>query len=244
MAMKIKVIIPNSGMDRVTLDSRERMLAQAVSPGTTLCVDCIKSGPDSIESHTDEVLAGIQTLEECARAEKEGFDAVVVYCFSDLAVDAARETVRIPVIGPGETALAAADLISLRFTVATTVTENVSRTKRRLMKNKIAREKLAAVRPLDIPVVSLRQDPQLTERYLERICRAAVDEDGADTVLLGCLGMAQYGSGLEGTFGIKILDPAFLAVAYAELAARLALVPAGGLYSKYKKGKIYVKGLS
>ena len=50
-------------------------------------------------------------------AEKEGYDAIVIYCFSDVGIDAIRENVRIPVIGPGETSLAAASMICNRFTV-------------------------------------------------------------------------------------------------------------------------------
>ena len=55
--MKIKVVIPNSGMDRETLDARERMLSRALPAGTEISVDCIPSGPRSIESNTDEILA-------------------------------------------------------------------------------------------------------------------------------------------------------------------------------------------
>ena len=42
--MKLKVIIPNSGMDRKTLDERERMLAQYADPDTEISVDCIAGG--------------------------------------------------------------------------------------------------------------------------------------------------------------------------------------------------------
>ncbi len=55
--MRIKVIIPNSGMERSTLDKREEMLAQYAWPGTEISVDCIPKGPESIESFYDEVLA-------------------------------------------------------------------------------------------------------------------------------------------------------------------------------------------
>ena len=82
--MRIKVLIPNSGMDRKTLNARETMLSRAVSTETEISVDCIQSGPVSIESVTDEVFAGPLLLQEAIRAEREGYDAFVVYCFSDL----------------------------------------------------------------------------------------------------------------------------------------------------------------
>ena len=84
--MRIKVLIPNSGMDRKTLNARETMLSRAVSTETEISVDCIQSGPVSIESVTDEVFAGPLLLQEAIRAEREGYDAFVVYCFSDLSL--------------------------------------------------------------------------------------------------------------------------------------------------------------
>ena len=172
--MKIKVVIPNSGMDRDTLNARESMLSRAVSPGTQISVDCIPGGPISIESVTDEVTAGPYLLEAGRQAQREGYDAFVVYCFSDLAVDALRENLSIPVIGPGAVALAAADMLSNRFTVVTTVERNVSRTLRRLKQNPLCREKMAGVRALNIPVAELRDDPKATIRYLSKLCQRAV----------------------------------------------------------------------
>lgn len=223
--MKIKVVIPNSGMDRETLTAREHMLSRAVSAQAELSVDCIPSGPASIESNTDEVMAGPLLIQAARRAEAEGFDAFVVYCFSDLAVPAIRENVSIPVVGPGEVALAAADIISNRFSVITTVEGNISRTYRRLIQNPTAQRKMRSVRALNIPVAALREDPDATRAYLERVCRQCVEEDGADTVVLGCLGLAQYGEAVEQACGAKVIDPAFCALAWAELAARLSLRP-------------------
>ena len=79
--MKIKVLIPNSGMDRDTLKARESMLSRAVSSGTHISVDCIPGGPISIESVTDEVMAGPYLMEAGRQAQREGYDAFVS-CFS------------------------------------------------------------------------------------------------------------------------------------------------------------------
>lgn len=119
--IKIKILIPNSGMNQETLHAREKMLSRAVSPETVLSVDCIPAGPISIESVTDEVFAGPYLLKAARAAQQEGYHAFVVYCFSDLAVDALRENLTIPVVGPGEISLSVARMISNRFTVVTTV---------------------------------------------------------------------------------------------------------------------------
>lgn len=233
--MKIKVIIPNSGMDRSTLDARERMLSRALSPGVALSVDCIPSGPQSIESHTDEVLAGPLLLQAAIQAEQDGFDAFVVYCFSDLAITAIRENISIPVVGPGEVSLATAGMISNRFSVITTVEKNISRTYHRLMQNPISQHKLSSVRALNIPVAKLREEPSITLSYLNQVCSKAVTEDGADTIILGCLGMAQYGQAVEQAYGVKVIDPAFTALAWAELSARIGIRPSRRSVAVYRR---------
>ena len=234
--LKIKVLIPNSGMDQATLHEREKMLSRAVSQGVQISVDCIPAGPNSIESVTDEILAGPYLLRLGQQAQANGFDAVVIYCFSDLALGALRENLSIPVIGPGEISLAVAGMLSNRFTVITTVERNISRTLRRLMENPVCREKLTRVRALNIPVVELRDNPQATMDYLRKACKAAVEEDQSDTLVLGCLGMAEYGDSLEQEFGIKVVDPAFLAVAWAELSVRLHLIPSHRSYGNRQEG--------
>ena len=139
-----------------------------------------KKGPDELDCNTDEAFAAAEMVKESIRAEKEGYDAIVIYCFSDVGIDAIRENVRIPVIGPGETSLAAASMICNRFTVLTSESINIPRTYRRLMRNGIAREKMAAVRALDIPIGELRTNPEATEKYLKAVCKKAVEEDHSE----------------------------------------------------------------
>lgn len=102
------------------------------------------------------------------------------------------------------------------------------------MKNKVAREKMISVRALDIPVVELRENPEVTQHYLERLCEKSIAEDRIDTLILGCLGMARYGDLLEQKYGIKVIDPAFLAVGYAEFSARLGLIPSERAYTAFQ----------
>mgnify|MGYP000414645172 CR=1 FL=1 len=64
---------------------------------------------------------------------------------------------------------------------------------------------MAGVRALNIPVAELRDDPKATMRYLSKLCQKAVEEDRADTLVLGCLGLAEYGDALEQEFGVKSL---------------------------------------
>ena len=77
--MKIKVIMTDKAMDRETMDQREKMLSAAVSEGVVISVDCIKKGPDELDCNTDEAFAAPELVKEGIKAEKEGYDAIVIY---------------------------------------------------------------------------------------------------------------------------------------------------------------------
>ncbi len=221
--VRIKVIIPNAGMERETLDDRERMLSAGVSETTLISVDCIRNGPESVESDVDEVLVGREILKEVARAGKDSFDAVVIYCFSDPALHAARQVVSIPVIGPGETSLAIAGLLGHRVSVITTLKENIPRTEMRMREQGTGKLSLVSVRSLDIPVSDLREDGEYTKQRLMEVCTKAIRKDGAEMILLGCLGLAGYGVPVQEKYSIPVIDPAFVSVGTAELFVRLKI---------------------
>ena len=69
--IRIKVLIPNSGMDQNTLEARKKMLSKAVSPQSILSVECIPAGPLSIESVTDEVSAAPYLLNAGRQAQQD-----------------------------------------------------------------------------------------------------------------------------------------------------------------------------
>jgi len=59
-------------------------------------------GPASIESYYDDSLAAPFVVQKILDAEKKGFNAMIINCFMDPGLDAAREVVSIPVVGAGE----------------------------------------------------------------------------------------------------------------------------------------------
>lgn len=228
--MKLKVIIPNSGMDRATLDQREEMLSAFASPDTHISVDCISGGPESIESAYDEILAGPYVVEQAMAAEQAGYDAVIIYCGSDPAVAAARELLHIPVIGPGKISKLIAMDLSFHYSVLTVLDSCISRDTEAIRESGLPAERLASVRSIGIPVSAVRDD---MDRTLEALCAAArlcVEEDGAQCIVLSCLGMAGMGSRMSEVLQIPVLDPAPIAVKYAEMLAGLHLCHSAAAY--------------
>lgn len=214
---RIKVIIPNAGMSPSVLKDRERMLKTVARADTEISVDCIAAGPESIESYYDELMASRYILEKVKAAEEDGFDAIVIYCTSDPAVDAAREIVNIPVIGPGEAVVHLATMLGHRFSYLTVLEETVPASEERIRSSKVDRSCLVSVRKLGIPVSRLRDDLEETKRAVIREGRKAVEEDGAQVIILGCMGLAGLGKEVQAEIGVPVIDPAFVSINMAEL---------------------------
>ena len=62
----------------------------------------VPEGPASIESMYEEYLSIPATARRAVELEQEGWEALILGCYGDPGLDALRELVSIPVVGPGE----------------------------------------------------------------------------------------------------------------------------------------------
>jgi len=218
--MKILVINPNT-TESMTEHLR-RTLTPLKGPDTELVVRNPEHGPVSIESAYDEAMAIPPTLELVRQAEKEGFAAVVLACFSDPGLEAARELVSIPVVGIEEATLHVAAMLGFKFSIMTSRRERVPSKVEHVARRGLE-SKLASVRPLDMSVLEMDAEPERTKKRILEVAGAAVREDGAEVIILGCAGLAGYAEDIERELGVIVLDPSPIAFKMAELLAGLGL---------------------
>lgn len=221
--MKLKVIIPNSGMKKETLREREIMLKEYAMESTEISVDCIDRGPESIESNYDEVLAGECIIEKVIEAEKEGYDAAVIYCGDDPAVAAAREIANIPVIGPGKISMLVANDLAYKFSILTVLDSMIPHNEELVRKFGLDASRVASVHSINIPVSYVRKNLEKTFSALLEEGKKAIEVNGAHALVLACLGMAGIGKRLQDALNVPVIDPAFLAIKYAEMLTTLGL---------------------
>lgn len=190
----------------------------AAGPGTTVVGRTADMGPVSIEGYYDEVFAVPAVITAAVAAEAEGYAGMVVACFDDTGVDAARCRVGIPVVGICEAGLLAASPLAKRIAVVTTqarakvpLTELVHR---------YGFADRVTVYAADIPVLAL-EDPSsgAREKIESEMTRAL--EAGAEAVLLGCAGMADLADSLQERFGVPVIDGVSAAVTVIEGLARI-----------------------
>lgn len=216
--MQILVINPNTS---VPMTQKIALAAQKVaSPGVNILARTSVYGPASIEGYYDEALS-LAGLLEVIRAEPS-FDAVVIACFDDTGLDAARCLTDKPVVGIGEAGYKMASMLANRFSVVTTLARSVPALEHNILKYGLERH-CARVRSSEVPVLDLEdRQPQALARIESEIGQA-IEQDRAEAIVLGCAGMTDLASDLSGRFGLPVLDGVTCAVAVVESMARAGL---------------------
>ena len=113
--MRVLVVNPNTSAAMTAAIAQE--LASIKRPDAEVDVVKPSEGPEVIESAYDESRAVPELLRLVRRAPEQGYDAVVIACFSDPGLDAARELVDIPVVGIQEASMYLAAMLGSAFGV-------------------------------------------------------------------------------------------------------------------------------
>lgn len=222
--MRLHVITPI-----VNCASRTREEFGAVLDASVqLSAEVLPQGPASIEDEVSEAQAVPHVIQRAIAAEQRGVDAIVIDCFGDPGVEAARRQVGIPVIGPGEASMHLAATLGRRFGVVT-VLPSVFEMLGHLADRCALRSRLGSIRSVDIPVLELESDLERLNAALVREAIKAVRFDDVDVILLGCTGMlgsaGAVARALRAEFGaeIPVIDPLLAATALAIGTARMHL---------------------
>lgn len=214
---RILVINPNSSTDcSAGIDTA--LAGFRVPGGPTIDVATLAEGPPAIYSWQDWH-GVVDPL--CRTIQRETADVYVVACASDPGIEAARATTRRPVLGVFRSAVAAAIAQAERFGVVAIV--DASRGRHLTALRAMGLEaRLAGHVALNTSMEALLA-PETARPALETAARTLVRQ-GAETVILGCTGMAQHCRTIEDAAGVPVIEPCQAAVA---LALRIVLPRAG-----------------
>jgi allantoin racemase len=227
--MKILVINPNTTAEMTK--QVETALNAVKRDDTVLEVTNPEIGPVGLASSYDEIVAGHELVKIVQGVSDQGYDAIVIACYSDPGIVAAKELCDIPVVGIAEAAMHVACMLGSKFTVLTTAKARIP-SKELYVRNNGLESRLASVRAIGVSVVETTHEPEKTKEGVLAVARKAIDEDGAEVIILGCAGMAGYAKELEQELGVPVLDPSTVALKVAEVMVDLQLKPSkAGLYA-------------
>lgn len=214
--MKILVINPNSS-PAMTADIRRA--AERYAAGR-FAVEVLPTpgAPEFIDTFEDRALAapGMMRL-----VREHPADAYVVACHCDPNLQLLRELTDRPVVGIGEASFSMAAMLGDSFSVLSTgIYSNPNKVN--LIRSYHMEAHLASVR-----AVEDGPEDELT-RYLAT-ARRAMQEDGAEVIILGCAGLCQLAGDMEKALGVPVLDGVACGLAVAE-----GMVYAGMHTSKFR----------
>lgn len=221
--MKILIINPDYGMTQEEMALRCRILEEYTAPDTQLAMVCPQSSGVELNSALDVVLAAPEIVQLAADGQNAGFDAVVLYCFSDPVIDACREALRIPVIGGAQASCLAALNVCRSFGVILADEARLPEKKLFLRTLGVSPERIGQIAAVNLNGVSPWADRETTFKKLLACGQKMMRETHTEAIVLGCLSFLGLAEPLSRVLGIPVIDPAVAAVTTAESIVRQRL---------------------
>jgi Asp/Glu/hydantoin racemase len=225
MMQRVLVVVPFAMSAQNLALRQEQLKGIALSPQLQFEFRPVKAGPLNYSSHHDFVLADAANFEAGCRAQEEGFSAVCIDTMSDSGVAALRSVLDIPVFGPGKVSMLAALMLGDRFSVLTMASRWKPLYKKALdelgLHHKCASVRAIEVAPDNQALLSGKEEDVFP--LLEAAARRAIDEDGAEVIVLGSTTMHQSHAWLSQRLPVPVINPGPLSYKMVEAALGLGL---------------------
>jgi allantoin racemase len=208
--------VGTSAFDRET----EELINAVRLPEFEPVVRSLAVGPPHLEYHTYEHEALGPMLEQFREAQADGCAAGIIGCFYDGGLRELRELVRMPVVGMAEASLALAVTMGHRFSIVVGRRKWIPKMHDNVLLYGHER-RLASFRSVEMGIPEVAEDPDLFfDRCIEE-ARKAVEEDGAEVVVLSEIATPQFWERAAKEMDAPIVDPGVACWKFAEMTADL-----------------------
>ena len=207
---QILVINPNSN-GSVTDGLAKELQSFNFSDGPEIVCVSLTQGPFGIESQAD--VESVKLPLRNMVYDRKNIDAFVIACYSDPGLQVCREATDRPVFGIQECGVLAAMAQGDRFGVIALQERSIRRHLLYLRQMGVI-GRFAKERAANLSVEECASGKKTFDK-LFTIAHQLRDEDQADTIILGCAGMASHRSSLESRIGLPVIDPVQAAVSMA-----------------------------
>jgi allantoin racemase len=220
----MRLLIINPNISNSVTDLIEAEARRTAAPDTQIQMATAQTGVAYIETRFEALLGG-HAAAVIAGERLGSYDAVLVAAFGDPGLLALKEVLDVPVVGMTEAALMTAAQLGQRISIIA-ISGRITTWYRECVAQNGMLDRLASIRHLDRPLRdagSVQQDH--AERLLE-LSHLAVNEDGADVLILAGAPLAGLARGLAGQLSVPVVDGVSCGVAQAQLLHGLQSGPA------------------
>jgi allantoin racemase len=177
--------------------------------------------PDHLEYHAYEALV-IADIVRITYEAANDYDAIVIGCFYDVGLREAREVSgRAVVTAPCQSATAIASNLGNTFSVLVGRRKWIPKMSENVHLYGHG-HRLASMRPLGLGVHDFQADHDRTCDCLLAEGRKAIQEDGAEVLILGCTAEYGFNREMQAELGVPVIDAVTAPFKYAEFLADLA----------------------
>ncbi|MBP2259146.1 aspartate/glutamate racemase family protein [Virgibacillus alimentarius] len=179
------------------------------------------TGPCHLQFHSYEALVMPEIVRRVKQAENEGYDATVIGCFYDTALRASREiSEKMVITAPAEASLHIATTLGESVSIIVSEDKCIPEMKENVKKYGFG-EKVASFKSVNLKVHEFQKKPEETKNRIESASLSAINNDGADIIVLGCT--AEFGmyDKLQEKLGVPVIDSGLAAFKYAESLVEL-----------------------
>jgi allantoin racemase len=223
--VRIKFIVPFPFDDEGIANRAAQIPTDLLGPNTE--VECIRvrNSATLVDCYYEDLVFDMYIAEAGLRAEEEGYDAVIMDTVSDSGMYALRSRLSIPVMGPGLVSYVIGILLGKRFSIVTMWDKWTHLYEKNLAIYGLA-HKCASVRAVNIPpdveALFTGKEQEMFEK-LTAEGRKAIEEDGADVILLGSTTMHQAGDYMNAHLPAPVVNPGPVAIKLTESLVALGL---------------------
>ncbi|MDO4887114.1 MAG: aspartate/glutamate racemase family protein [Actinomycetaceae bacterium] len=217
----MRILVVNVNTTESMTESIGQGARDAASPGTEIVPLTPFFGADSVEGNMESYLAAIAVLDRVL-AYDEPYDAVIQAGFGEHGREGLQETLDVPVVDITDAAAHLAMLLGYRYSVVTTLDRTVPLIEERLLLAGVSSH-CASVRSSGLGVLELEGEQSVVVEAIASQAEAAIRDDGAEVIVLGCGGMAGLDKAVEERTGAPVVDGVAAAVKLAESLVGLGL---------------------
>ena len=202
----------------------QEMVKDTKDPNTEIHITSLKDDSGSfshIEFRSYEAMATAGIMNATVCAAREGFDALAIGCFYDTALHDSREiSDNMIVVAPCHSSIEIALSLANNFGIIVGRRKWVNQMQGNVREYGYG-EKLVGFYDVGLGVDDFQVDHQRTVNLLIDASKKAVEEDYAESIILGCTAEFGFYQTLQEEIGVPVIDPSLAALKKAEQAANL-----------------------
>lgn len=205
---KIVYYVPDVGFSDDEKARRLSLMRPHVPAGYEIVFSSPPEGPEYVDSEKDFLQAHKAVQAHFPTIGPGDCDALLLGEALDAVIDIVRPLARVPLIAPGEEALRLAAAIGkpTSLVVMNQLDKGLAET---FVENTVIKPSITSIRSMDIPMRQILAALDEVRKAVIKVARAAVTEDGAETIFLGAmtLNTLDLADQLRAELGVTVVDP-------------------------------------